>query len=367
MDQNLIYKIGLTLIPKIGPVISKNLLSHCGSAEAVFSESKKTLTKVPGVGTTLAKNILTQNVLKIAEKEIFRIKKSDIQPLFYTDKAYPSRLKHYNDSPLMIYCKGPADLNNFRMVSVVGTRSPSPSGISFCEKLINDLKKLEVTVVSGMAYGVDIAAHKTCLEHDIPTIGVLGHGLGTIYPSQHWATAHKMIDEGALITEFLYDVKPERANFPMRNRIIAGMCDALVVVETKRKGGSMITAELANSYNKDVFAVPGRLKDENSKGCNHLIKTHQAALIESGKDIAYVMGWDEKAEYENNRLQQSLFTTLKDEEFEVVSVLKQNENLGIDSLYQKIKMSPGALSSTLLTLEFKGLIKSLPGKRYTLV
>ena len=367
MDQKLIHRIGITLIPKIGPVTTKNLISYCGSAFEVFTSSKKALMAIPGVGASIARNILRQDVLNTAEQEARKLEKFGIQSIFYLDHEYSQRLKNYIDCPVMLYCKGNANLNAKRIISIVGTRNPSPRGLSFTRELVRQIEPLGVMIVSGMAYGIDVAAHKASLENEMLTVGVLGNGLGTIYPKSHRSIARKVIERGALISEYTMNIGPDKVNFPMRNRIVAGMCDALVVVETPKKGGSIITTRLANQYNKDVFAVPGRLNDVKSVGCNHLIKTHQAALIESGKDIAYVMGWEEESSSTLNGYQQSLFEELDTEELQIVELLKNSEHLEIDDLSLQVGMKPGNLSSLLLNLEFKGLVKPLPGKRYMLV
>lgn len=363
MSDELLYKIGLTLIPGIGDILGKSLISYCGSAKAVFNANKKALLKIPGIGVGIANNILQQKILPIAEKELKFIDKNDIQPLSYLDQSYPQRLKHYEESPILLYYKGNASLNQERHVSVVGTRTPTQHGKSNCEQLIEDLVPYEPLIISGLAFGIDITAHRRSLETGLPTIGVMGHGLHRIYPAQHRRTAMQMIECGGLLTEFTFLTEPNREHFPMRNRIIAGMCDTLVVVETKKSGGSVISAKLGNSYNKDVMAFPGRINDPCSKGCNHLIKSHQAALLESVADIVYLQNWDLESKKKQG-IQKQLFVDLNREEELIVDTLKQADTLSIDRLSRTTKLPPGLLSSLLLTLEFKGVIKSLPGKHY---
>ncbi len=362
--MDLLYKMAITRIPKVGGVLAKNLISYCGGAEAVFHANKKELLKVPGIGPAIANNILTQQVLYEAEAEMEWVQKNDIQALFYLDENYPQRLRHYDESPLMLYYKGTAELNAERVVAVVGTRSPTSRGKAICEDIVDGLKDYNVLVVSGLAYGIDITAHRQCIQSGIPTIGVLGHGLDKVYPAEHQQTALDMMEQGGVLTEFSYKTEPNRQHFPMRNRIIAGMCDALLVIETAQRGGSMISAELANAYNKDVFAVPGRIKDKASKGCNHLIKTHKAALLEKAEDIAYIMRW-EKGENKSG-VQKQLFVELTETEQKVVDILQKADETGIDELTFQAGINPSQLSSILLNLEFKGMVKSLPGKRFML-
>lgn len=364
MDE-LLYQIALTKIPLVGAVTARNLVSYCGSAQQVFSTKKRDLLKIPSVGERIAENVLNAEVLKEAEAELQFIEKERVQTFFYLDKNYPERLKHYADSPVVLYYKGNADLNHARIVGIVGTRQPTPQGIAMCEEIVEGLKTYNVLILSGLAYGIDGTAHRKSVELDIPTIGVLGHGFQTIYPPQHRTLAAKMTFNGGLLTEFPSDTKPDREHFPMRNRIIAGMCDALIVIETAIRGGSMISAYMANEYNKDVFAVPGKVKDKLSQGCNHLIKTHKASLLESAADIAYVMRWEETDA--PKLIQHQLFVELEPQEKIIVDLLQQSAEASIDKLTYETQLSGSEMASLLLNLEFKGMVKSLPGKRYTLI
>ncbi len=363
--DDLLYKIAITKIYSVGAKLAKILISYCGGAEAVFKTSKKALLKIPGIGIKTVKHIVDKRSLVLAENELSFVEKHRIQPLFYLDNNYPERLKRYDDCPVMLYYKGNTNLNHHRIVGIVGTRKPTVKGRLICEELIEGLKVYDPVIISGLAYGIDITAHKQCIKNGIDTLGVLGHGLRRIYPLHHRSIAEEMLEQGGLLTEFTSEIGPERENFPMRNRIIAGMCDALIVVETARSGGSMITAEIANTYNKDVFAVPGRLSDKYSVGCNHLIKCHKAALIESSKDIGYIMRWDEMDT--EKIIQKKLFIDLSKEERLVTILLAESETLGIDNLSFQTKMNPSKMASILLGLEFKGVVKSLPGKQYMLL
>lgn len=364
MTDDLLYRIAISKIPKVGAVTARTLIGYCGSVENVFKAKKKDLIKIPNIGETIAQNILSQDVLRQAEEEIKFIEKYKIQPIFYLDKNYPARLKHYNDAPLMLFYKGNADMNQTRIVGIVGTRKPSERGKAICEEIVEALKPYNTLIISGLAYGIDITAHKKSVDLGIETIGTLGHGLDRIYPSAHKKTAEKMIQCGGLLTEFTSGTLPINTNFPARNRIIAGLSDVLIVVETARSGGSMITAKMANDYNKDVFAIPGRVKDKKSEGCNLLIKSHRANLMESVDDIKYIMRWETETPKTSQR---SLFVELSETERKIVEVLKTQESIAIDDLVFKLKLSPSILSMNLLNLEFQGLIKTLPGKRYMLI
>lgn len=368
MPNNLLHKIAITKIPKVGAMTAKNLISYCGGVQEVFSAKKTTLLKVPGVGEGIAQCILNQNVLAEAELEVEYIQKNNIQPLFYLDDNYPARLRKYNDCPLMMFYKGKANLNSARIVSIVGTRQPTHQGISICEELVEGLRPYNVIVLSGLAYGIDITAHKAALNSGQKTIGVLGHGLGQIYPSAHRKIAEEMIEEGGgLLTEFTSKRGPDRENFPMRNRIVAGMCDTVIVVETAARGGSMITATRAAQYNKPLFAVPGRIRDKLSQGCNNLIKQNKAILLENIEELAFTMHWqlEEEEELMPNK-QTQLFQELSENEKNVIDLLSKNEETQIDVLLRESKLSSSTLSAMLLGLEFGGLVKSLPGKRYAL-
>lgn len=358
-----LHKIALTKIPKVGPVTARNLISYCGGVEGVFKAQKRALMKVPGIGEKTATTLLKKEYFKIAEKELTFIDKKGITPLFFLDEGYPQRLKPLDDAPIMMYYKGTADVNHPRIVAVVGTRKPTEVSGLLCEEIVEGLKAYNVLVISGLAYGIDAIAHRKSLELDMETIGVLGHGLNQIYPAQHRQVAEKMLQQGGLLTEFTSDMKPDAGHFPMRNRIVAGMCDALVVVETGKKGGSMITAQYGNEYSKDVFAIPGNIKDVHAEGANHLIKTHQAALIESAADIGYIMRWEET---ENDGLEK-VKAPLTSPEQTIADLMKQSSEIGIDQLTLASKFAPNEVASLLLTMEFKGLVKSLPGKRYMLI
>lgn len=360
MKTSLLYQIGLTLIPGVGDVNGKKLIHYCGSAEAVFNSSRKELLAIPGMGMATVNSIVSQNVLHRAEEELNFMEKNNIMALFYEDEHYPKRLLNCYDHPLLLYYKGNKVLNHHRVVGVVGTRKATSYGRRYCNELIEGLQDKDILVVSGLAYGIDSCAHQKSVALDIPTVGVLGHGLDMIYPDQNSKLVVEMQRKGGLLSEFLSKTKPDREHFPKRNRVVAGMCDALIVVESGEKGGALITAELANSYNRDVFAVPGRLNDSFSKGCNNLIKTNRAVLVQSVNDIAYIMGWGNKIQPK----QTQLFNDLSDKEIQLLELLKESGEQSIDNLIIRSGMQASLVANTLLNLELKGVIQSLPGKQY---
>lgn len=366
---DLTHQIGLTLLDGVGDVLAKNLVAYCGSAEQVFKTKKAQLEKIPGIGTYTSSAIVnSKTVLQRAEAELKFIEEKSITPLFFTDKNYPQRLKNCNDSPVMLFYKGNADLNTEKIVAVVGTRTPSSYGKQMTEMLIKDLSAIGCLVVSGLAYGIDITAHKESLDNGLNTVGVLAHGLDRVYPSVHSNYAKRMTEQGGLLTEFLSETNPDKENFPKRNRIVAGMCDALVVVESKRGGGSLITATIANSYNKDIFAYPGKANDTLSEGCNGLIKSHRANLIESSADLLYMMNWNEEKNNSTSKSSKNnqipLLVNLSPDEQIVAKAFENKNQLHIDEVCYATNFTISKTSTLLLQLEFSNVIKSLPGKIY---
>ncbi len=367
MKNDLLYQIALTLINGIGDVNAKSLLAYCGNAEEIFKQKKGHLLKIPGIGETNAKSIVSSHhLLMRAEQEIKFIEQYKIQALFYTNEAYPSRLKLCSDSPIMLYYKGHADLNAEKIVAVVGTRKPSDYGKEKTKEIVSDLKEHNVLVLSGLAYGVDVIAHKTALDNDMLTVGVLGHGLDRIYPLSHDKIAKRMIKQGGLLTDFMSGTNPDAVNFPKRNRIVAGLCDALIMIESKRTGGSLITATIANSYNKDVFALPGRAGDVLAEGGNGLIKRNKAALIENVEDLLDAMQWQKKENKKSKIKQIPLMLDLSVDERAVVDQLSGKGAQHLDVLCQSTQMPISKLSAILLQLEFSNLVKSKPGKMFEL-
>lgn len=363
MNHPLLYQIALTLIPGIGDISGKKFVAYCGSAEAVFQEKRKALEKINGMReVTLDALSNPKEILKRAEQEVVFLERNAIQPLFYQDKNYPRRLLQCDDAPLMLYYKGNVPLNANRMVAIVGTRNVSEYGKECCSKLVNDLVDDGVMVVSGLAYGVDTVAHRTAVKVGIPTVGVLGNGMQQIYPAANKKLATEMLANGGLLTECMSGTQPDRENFPRRNRIIAGMTDAVIVIESALKGGSLITADLANSYSRDVFAYPGRVNDLYSQGCNYLIRTNRAHLMESVSQLRYVMRWDRPAPEEGHQI--SLFREFSKEETMIMDCFEGKKIVSLDDLIVKTDLPTTKLASLLLNLEFDGILLALPGKRY---
>jgi DNA processing protein len=366
MNNDLLYQIALTKIPNIGDVHAKALVNIYGNAQSIFKAKKKELEGIEGIGTVRAKSIKEFEDFTSGETEIKFIEKYKIVPLFLTDKNYPQRLLNGYDSPVLLYYRGNADLNTSKIISIVGTRSNSEYGKSVCEKLIEELAEQNILVVSGLAFGIDTIAHKAALKNNLQTVGVLAHGLDRIYPTQNKNLAKQMTEQGGLLTDFISNTNPDKQNFPKRNRIVAGICDGLVVIESGKKGGSLITAELANGYNKDVFAIPGKTTDIKSEGCNYLIKQNKASLITSGTDLMELMNWVPK-EKKIQKKQRELFIELTPDEKIIVDILQQRESIQIDELYFKSGLSSSAVAQALLMLEMQNVVLSLPGKVYKLV
>ena len=367
MDENLLYKIALSIIPGIGGILARNIVAHVGSVEGVFTESLKSLQKIPGIGEINAQRIKDKEIFTRAEKEIRFIEKNEIDVVFYTDKDFPRRLKTCVDAPVLLYTKGNLDLNEHRVVSIVGTRNATNYGKQVCDELIHEFsaRNYKVLIVSGLAYGIDIQAHKSALKYNLPTAGVIAHGLDKIYPSLHTETAKKMQENGGLVSDFPSGTKIDPSNFIRRNRIIAGLADATIVVESASKGGALITAEIASSYNRDVFAFPGRAGDVYSKGCNQLIRNSGANLIEGIDDLEFFMGWEKSSK--NKVVQSSLFVELTPEEEKIVKLLRENEELFIDQISSELTLPVSRVSALLLNMEFKNILVALPGKMYRLI
>lgn len=363
--MQLLYEIAITKIANVGPVSAKSIIAHLGSAESLWTANEKDLIDIPQIAKITAKQILEERdaALSKAEKELKFIEKNEITTLYYLNDNYPRRLKYFDQSPIILYYKGSANLNPQRTVGIVGTRKPSEYGALQSEKIVEGLKSYGPYIISGLAFGIDTISHRTSVESGQKTIGVLGHGLDRIYPASNRKLAQKMIEHGGLLTEFGFESKPDRENFPMRNRIIAALSDAVVIVESAVKGGSIITATFADAYNKDVFAVPGRIIDEMSAGPNTLIKTHKAHMVESAKDIAYIMRWEE---IPNQAIQTQLFVELSQREQSIVDFIRSHKELPIDALQHLMQIPSSELSSLLIQLEFKGIVRPLPGKRYML-
>lgn len=360
--------LALHFIDGIGSYLIKQLVSYCGSAEQVFKTPKGKLLKIPGIGAKTAEFVRMASPHHQAEKEFRKAEKEEVDILFFTDKQFPSRLKTIEDAPSLLYLKGNINLQQVKTVGIVGTRQATAYGKEMVEKIITELVPHQPIIISGLAYGIDIHAHKQAIKNNLPTVGVMGSGMDIIYPAVHKETAKKMQDLGGLITENHFGTKPDAHNFPARNRIIAGLSDALIVIEAAEKGGALITAEIANSYNKDVFAVPGNIGQTYSEGCNKLIRTNKANLLTCVKDLEYIMNWTiEQGIGSNKPLTLFDATEFEPNEQKIIQLLQEkNGTLTIDELSWKSKIQPSELASILLGLEFKNIIQSLPGKMYKL-
>ncbi len=360
-----LYQIALTLIPKIGDVLVRQLISYCGSAEEAFKTPIPKLLKIPNIGRIIAQNMQNKSVLENAWKIIQEADKQEVELLFYTDKKYPNRLKQLYDSPVLLYYKGKADLNFQKTVAIVGTRQATEYGKHTTEHIIQELSSYNPLIVSGLAYGIDIIAHKSCLKNNVPTVGVMASGIDLIYPYQHKNTSIQMQEMGGILTEQTFGIQPDPRFFPQRNRIIAGMADVTIVVEAAVKGGALITAEYANNYHRDVFAVPGQIGKSFSEGCNKLIKENRAQIFTSIKDVVEALNWD-MAGHEKNKSQitEVDLSNLTEEESSVMALLHKNQEMHIDDMAWQSQIHVAKLSSLLLNLEFQGHIKSLVGKKY---
>ena len=365
LHPDLLYLISLTQVPRVGSIHARSLLQRFGSAENVFKSSIQTLEKLEGIGNIRARSIKSFHDFKGSEKEIAFLERYGIRPLTIHDGDYPQRLLTACDAPVLLFYKGNADLNKTRTISIVGTRRYSEYGKQVTEKIIHDLAAYDVTIVSGLAFGIDAIAHKAALKQGLSTIAVLAHGLASLYPPEHGQLSKQILKQGGLITEYVSHVKAEKHQFPIRNRIVAGMSDCTVVTETAVKGGSMITADLANGYHKEVFAIPGRTTDFKSAGCNWLIRNNQAILLENANDLIKTMGWEEKVIL-SEKIQSELFIALTETEQRIIDLLKEREMMHIDVINATTGFPASRNAGALLELEMKDLICSMPGRIYKL-
>ena len=369
-EEEQIYSIALTMVPGIGHIGAKHLIDGMGNAVDVFRLRKEIPERIPEVSQRVIEALDCPQAVLRAEQEYEFIRKNRISCLSFHDEAYPSRLRECEDAPVVLFFKGNADLNSLHILNMVGTRNATDYGTQICASFLRDLKALcpEVIVVSGIAYGIDIHAHREGLANELPTVGVLAHGLDRIYPHVHRKTAVDMLEKGGLLTEFLSGTNPDRHNFISRNRIVAGMCDATIVIESAEKGGSLITAELAEGYHRDCFAFPGRMSDEYSKGCNRLIRDNKASLLLSAEDFVQAMGWNIPMTLsEKVSVQRSLFIELSEEEQKIVAILEKLGNLQINSLVVEADIPVNKMTALLFELEMKGVIRVLAGGMYQLL
>ncbi|MFM1793698.1 MAG: DNA-protecting protein DprA [Bacteroidota bacterium] len=366
MDNEVFYHLALKHVPHIGDIQIGVLLQYLGDPSLVFKSGISTLEKIPGIGKVRAEAIKKFNNHKRIEQELTFVSKNKIEVLVKHQEGYPKRLENCDDAPHLLFFKGSRSLNQQRVVAIVGTRAPTDYGKERVASLIETLVEVDVLVVSGLAYGIDTLVHRDCIKYAVKTVGVLGHGLDQLYPSSNRQLANSMLQNGGLLTEFMHQTKPDRQNFPKRNRIVAGMVDAVVVVESGEKGGSLITAEIANSYNKDVFAYPGRTTDLGSMGCNQLIRTHRANLITSGLEFIEFMDWSPVLQ-KKKAIQAELFIALEGKEKYIYDLVRTREPVAIDELIVESVFKPSEVASILFSLEMRGLILSRPGKLYAAV
>ncbi|WP_339610741.1 DNA-processing protein DprA [uncultured Planktosalinus sp.] len=359
--EELFYTLVLQKVPNLGDASAKKLIQKAGSPKAVFTEKKATLMKIDGIGSFKLKDLYSKDYYVLAEDELKFIESNEIKTTYFKEDHYPEKLKHCLDGPILFFQRGNINLNKKRIISVVGTRKVTSYGVRLCEELIEELTPLDPVIISGFAYGVDISAHKAALKNNLQTIGCLAHGLNQIYPKTH----HKYIKDveynGGFITEFWSSDVFDRNNFLKRNRIIAGISEATIVIESAEKGGSLVTANIANSYNRDVFAVPGRISDTQSQGCNNLIKTQRAHLLTSAADLIYILNWNLGKE-KPKTIQKQLFVELEEEEQKIYNYLKAQNKAHIDTIAINCSMPVFKITTELLKLELKGVVRPLPGK-----
>ncbi len=365
-DEDLLPLLALQATSGIGDVLAKRLLTNCGSAAAVFTEKDSALRAIEGIGNHILTSIKNVNNFTKAERELHFIRTQKINTLYFKDDAYPERLKHCFDAPVLLFSSGNWSLENKKVISIVGTRQITPQGIDFCHKLMHDLVAFDPVIVSGFAYGVDITAHLAAIQNNLQTIGVLAHGLNQTYPKVHKKYVAKVEDNGGFLTDFWSSSNPDRENFLKRNRIVAGISEATIVIESAEKGGSMVTAHIANEYNRDVFAVPGRPTDMYSQGCNRLIKTNKAHLLTDVADLVYMLNWDVENKTKKTA-QKQLFVQLEPEEQKIFDYITKNGKTLLDVIAIDCEIPTYKLSSLLLTMELKDVIRPLPGKLFEVV
>lgn len=362
LEKELLAVLRLQTTPKVGAIISKKLIKKIGSPSQIFQESTSNLLKIEGIGELVVQELQNNLYKEKAEKELDYILKNNISYTYFLDADYPENLKNCIDAPILIFHDGNLNWNSQKIISIVGTRKITNYGRDFCNELISNLTSYNPIIVSGYAYGVDICAHKAAIENNLQTIAVLAHGLDEMYPKVHKKYMRDVLDNGGFITEFWHNEQPMRENFLKRNRIVAGISKATIIVESAKKGGSLVTADIANSYNRDVFALSGRVTDTYSKGCNNLIKNNQAHLLSSAEDIIQMLNWD--VQTQPAPVQQQLFIDLNENEQKIYDYLLENGKQLLDVIARNCAIPVYQLSSMLLQMELKGIIKPLPGKMF---
>jgi DNA processing protein len=366
MLDELFYKIALSYQKGYGNAVIKKLLQYSGTATALFSDFQSIRKNLKTTRTFPSAPVLTSEIEKDIYKELNLAAKNSIFYCFFNDAHYPQRLLRCKDAPYMFSYKGSNQFNFEKTLAIVGTRNATSYGKDMVRRVISELSTHNISIISGLAMGIDTFAHEAALDYRLHTIGVMGSGFGNIYPSSNKKLSKKMIDSGStLVSEYSYYSLPDRQNFPKRNRIIAGMADALLVVETGKRGGSIITACIAHSYQRDVFAVPGSVFETSQEGCHELIRQNVAALVTSGKDIIEMMGWNEEKQLD---IQPQLFQDLNEDEENVIAIIKKLSEPHIDELIaNNLSLTPSKIASVLLGLELNEIIEALPGKRYKMI
>lgn len=370
-SQELFNTLALLRVEGVGDIVAKKLINHCGSAENVFKTKPQQLESIDGIGRVLLNKLKDKSVFEKAEKEVQFIQEENIKVLYYQNEGYPEKLKHCIDGPLVLFSSGAMNFENRKIISIVGTRQITSYGSEFCKKLMEDLALFDPIIVSGFAYGVDIVAHQAAMDNGLQTIGVLAHGLNQIYPKSHKKYVAKMEENGGFLTEFWSSSNPDKENFVRRNRIVAGMSEATIVIESAEKGGSLITAIMANDYNRDVFAVPGRTTDKYSQGCNNLIKTQRASVLTSAADLVYNLNWELEESAlparHDKPVQKQLFVSLDTDEQKIYDYLQKNGKQLLDIVALDCDFPVFRISSILLNMELKGVVRPLPGKLFEAV
>ncbi|SDS39764.1 DNA-processing protein DprA [Gramella sp. MAR_2010_147] len=364
-SEDLIYTLALQHIPNLGDTTAKKLIRQFGNAENIFKEKKSNLLKIDGIGQIRIQELHNSEHIRAAENELKFIEQHNIQTHYFKDDEYPEKLKHCLDGPILLFSRGNIDLYKRRIISIVGTRQITPHGISFCEKLIEDLAVLNPVIISGFAYGVDITAQRAAVKHNLQTIGCLAHGLNQIYPKSHKRYMYDIEENGGFFTDFWSTDNFDRNNFLKRNRIIGGLSEATVVIESAEKGGALVTADIANSYDREVFAVPGRPTDKFSLGCNNLIKAQQAHVLTSAVDLAYILNWE--IEEKQEPVQKQLFIELEKDEQRLYEFLKLQGKTELDQVALNCNFPTFKTASLLLNMELKGVIRPLPGKLFEVI
>jgi len=359
------YTLALQRIPSLGDISVKKLLRKVGSAEGIFKEKKRNLSKIDGIGIVRLREINLKQQLEEADDELKFMEDNNVDWSYFLDANYPEKLKHCLDGPVLIFQRGNIDLVNKKIISIVGTRKITSYGSAFCQNLIEELSPLNPVIVSGLAYGIDICAHKAATENNLQTIACLAHGLNQTYPRDHKKYTKKIEENGGFFTEFWSSDKFDKTNFLKRNRIIAGLSEATIVIESAEKGGSLVTADIANSYNREVFALPGRATDAQSKGCNNLIKQQKAQVLTNAADIIYQLGWEVKDIQKPRQTQ--LFVELDGDEKTIYRFLKEKEKELLDTIALECGLPVFKVATLLMNMELKGVVRPLPGKLFQLV